>query len=115
MWITKTIFIGSSGNETTEVTYSTTLEFANYKRESQLCRWYNILVDSNSNIPSGLKQIIQYTQDLTNIRLEMIQFVLAMSNKYDKKEVERKFSIEVYESANLVEETNLRINDKLNY
>jgi hypothetical protein len=107
MWITKTVFIGSSGNETIEINKSTDKEWANIKRDQQIDRWYHILVDSEHDVPSQL--IYTYFRDIHALRLDMIHFVLDLKNKYNNdKEVENKFTIEVYESPDCYHEKEIK-------
>ena len=90
VWITKTEFVGSAGNKTTEINESTDKEWAEVNKQRQIERWYRIVVDSKNDIPSQLLYPMFTSMD--NIRLDMIHFVIDMTNKYANKEYKSSFS-----------------------
>jgi hypothetical protein len=103
VFITKTVYIGSDENKTTEINESTTIEFAEICKSRSINRWYNILIGTNDYheyiLPDILMNIINSLTGTNEeeFRFEIIMFSLNMENKYTKPNTLNSFSIEIYE------------------
>ena len=110
-WITKTIFIGSDGNKTTEINESISIEWAHKNRIKQIQRWYKIIVieDNFNDFPTGLDDVLTHIEDenVVEFQLDVINFTLQMKNKYLKPLRLNSFTVSVYEDEPYFKEVNM--------
>ena len=101
-WITKTIYITSEGNETTEISKSMTKEHSETIYKKQIQRWYNIIVEDYDTIPVPLRKIWEDIDidDENECLLKLINIVLDITNLYCDKKNKTSFTILKYTENN---------------
>jgi hypothetical protein len=103
VFITKTVFIGSDGNKTTEINESSTIELAEINKTNQIDKWYNILIGEfilPIKLLNDCSNKLNFYTIINQFKLNMINFTLSFTNKHIESNVLNSFSIEIYEENN---------------
>jgi hypothetical protein len=89
VFVTTITFIGPSGSNTIEINESPTKEQANEWKDDQVIKYYEIIVGSNNNLHLSpqlydISLKLKDDQEESTFKIDMIDFVLQMKNKYMK-------------------------------
>jgi hypothetical protein len=94
MWIVKTIVVDRFGAKTTEIIEVSDQHTASIKRDFQIDKWFKRIV---SDKEPDCFFYFKRNGAKFEINLEMINFIMDMTNKFELPERKCEFSIECYE------------------
>jgi hypothetical protein len=89
VFVTKITYIGFNGSNTIEINESPTKELANEWKDNQVAKYFEMLVGSNNNLHLSVQSYdislkLKDDKDESSFKIDMIEFVLQMKNKYQK-------------------------------
>jgi hypothetical protein len=89
VFVTTITYIGFNGSNIIEINESPTKELANEWKDNRVAKYYEILVGSNNNLHLSpqlydISLKLKDDEEESCFKIDMINFVLEMKNKYQK-------------------------------